>query len=262
MDLGLDGKVALVTAASKGIGRAVALELAAEGARVAIASRSADSLEAGAEFIRQATGRDVTTYTADLLNDKDVVRLAHDVERDLGPLDILVNSSAGPRTKPFAELSDADWLDALDTKFLAQVRPSREIFPRMMARGGGRIVNIVGSNGKFPQRYAMTVGVVNAALLNLTKALAEEGAPRNVLVNAISPSLTKTDRITYLAQLKMDELGISYDEAVAGLVAGQRVKRLAEPMEIASMIALVVSARGGFITGSLIDVDGGATPAL
>ena len=262
MDVGLGGKVALVTAASKGIGRAVALELAAEGARVAIAARSADSLAAGAESIRQATGQDAATYTVDLLNDLDVAKLADEVERDLGPLDILVNSSAGPRTKPFTELSDADWLDALDTKFLAQVRPSREIFPRMKARGGGRIVNIVGSNGKYPQRYAMTVGVVNAALLNLTKALAEEGAPHNVLVNAINPSLTRTDRITYLAQLKMDELGISYDEAVAELVAGHRVKRLGEPVEIASMIALVVSARGGFITGSLINVDGGATPAL
>lgn len=170
MDLGLDGKVALVTAASKGIGRAVALELAAEGARVAIASRGANSLADGADFIRQAPGRDVATYTVDLLNDRDVAKLADDVERDLGPLDILVNSSAGPRTKLFTELSDADWLEALDTKFLAQVRPSREIFPRMKARSGGRIVNIVGSNGKYPQRYAMTVGVVNAALLNLTKA--------------------------------------------------------------------------------------------
>jgi len=104
----------------------------------------------------------------------------------------------------------------------------------------------------------MMVSVVNATLLNLTKALAEEGAPHNVLVNAISHSLTSTDRITYLAQLKMDEHGISDDEAVAGY----RVKRLGEPREIASMIALVVSARGGFITGSFIDVDGGATPAL
>lgn len=262
MDLGLDGKIALVTAASRGIGRAVALELAAEGANVAIAARNADTLGEGAQAIREATGRDVATYEVDLLNDGDVRRLADEVERDLGPLDILVNSSAGPRTKAFEELSDGDWMSALDTKFLAQVRPSREIFPRMKARGSGRIVNIVGSNGKFPQRYAMTVGVVNAALLNLTKALAEEGAPHNVLVNAISPSLTRTDRITYLAQLKMEEFGVSFDEAVQVLVSGQQIKRLGEPFEIASMIALVVSARGGFITGSLIDVDGGATPAL
>ncbi len=236
--------------------------MANEGARVAIASRNADALEEGARAIKQATGRDVATYRVDLLEDREVARLANDVERDLGPLDILVNSSAGPRTKPFTELSDEDWLAALDTKFLLQVRPSREVFPCMKSRGGGRIVNIVGSNGKFPQPYDMTVAVVNAALLNLTKALAEEGAPHNVLVNAIKPSLTRTDRIAYLAKLMMEELGISFDEAVSELVAGHQIKRLGDPSEIASMIVFVVSARGSFITGSLIDVDGGATPSL
>ena len=104
MDLGLKGKVALVNAASKGIGRAIALELAAEGANVAIASRSDDSLKAAADTIKQATGNNVATYTADLLSDRDVRQLVDDVERDLGDIDILVNSSAGPPTKPFSEL--------------------------------------------------------------------------------------------------------------------------------------------------------------
>ncbi|MBH64067.1 MAG: hypothetical protein CL569_16795 [Alphaproteobacteria bacterium] len=214
-----------------------------------MASRNADSLEEGARAIKQAT-------------DREVARPADDVERDLGSLDILVNSSACPRTKPFTELFDEDRLAALDTKFLAQVRSSREIFPRMKSRGGGRIVNIVGSNGKFPQRYDMTVGVLNAALLNLTKALAEEGAPHNVLVNAINSRLTRTDRIAYLAKLMMEELGISFDKAVWELVASHQIKRLGDPSEIASMIVFMVSARGSFITGSLIDVDGGATPSL
>lgn len=262
MDLGLEGKVALVTAASKGIGRAVALELAAEGANVAIASRNTESLTAGADAIRQATGRDVATYVADLLSDRDVRQLVDDVERDLGAIDILVNSSAGPRTKPFVELSDDDWREALDVKFLAQVRPSREVFPRMKERNGGRIVNIVGTHGKYPHIYAVTVGIVNAALLNLTKALAEEGAPHNVLVNAINPGLTKTDRVNYLASVKMEERGITFDEAVTELVAGQRLRRLADPVEIASMAVLVVSERGGFIAGSLIDVDGGCSPTI
>ena len=262
MDLGLKGKVALVNAASKGIGRAIALELAAEGANVAIASRSDDSLKAAADTIKQATGNNVATYTADLLSDRDVRQLVDDVERDLGDIDILVNSSAGPPTKPFSELSDDDWLEALDIKFLAQVRPSREVFPRMKERNGGRIVNIVGTHGKYPHVYAVTVGIVNAALLNLTKALADEGAPHNVLVNAINPGLTNTDRVTYLANIKAEERGITFDEAVAELVDGQLLKRLADPFEIASMAVLVVSGRGGFITGSLIDVDGGCSPTI
>lgn len=262
MDMGLEGKVALVTAASKGLGRAIALELATEGANVAISSRNEDTLKAAADTIKQVTGKDVATYAADLLSDSDVRTLIDDVERNLGDIEVLVNSSAGPPTKPFEELSDDDWREALDVKFLAQMRPSREAFPRMKKRNGGRIINIIGSHGRFPHAYAITAGVVNAALLNLTKALAEEGAPHNVLVNAVNPGLTDTERVTYLANIKAEHQGISYDEAVAEMTQDQLLKRLAEPSEIASMAVLLASSRGGFITGSLIDVDGGFTPTI
>lgn len=262
MDMGLDGKVALVTAASKGIGRAIARELAAEGANVAIASRRDDALKAAAGAIREETGRDVAAYAANLLDDAEVRKLVDVVEKELGPIDVLVNSSAGPPTKPFEKLSDADWREALDVKFMAQMRPSREVFPRMKERDGGRIINIIGSHGRYPHAYAITAGVVNAALLNLTKALAEEGAPHNVLVNAINPGLTDTERVAYLANLKAETQGITYDEAVAEMCRDTLLKRLAAPMEIASMAVLMASSRGGFITGSMIDVDGGMTPCI
>jgi 3-oxoacyl-[acyl-carrier protein] reductase len=262
MDMGLDGKVALVTAASKGIGRAIAQELAAEGAKVTISSRSDDALKAAADTIKQATGKDVATYAADLTSDTDVRKLIADVDKDLGGIEILVNSSAGPPTKPFEELSDEDWRNALDVKFLAQMRPSREVFPGMKMRNSGRIINIIGSHGRFPHAYAITAGVVNAALLNLTKALAEEGAPHNILVNAINPGLTDTERVTYLANIKAENQGITYDEAVAEMTQDQLLHRLAEPAEIASMAVLLASSRGGFITGSMIDVDGGFTPTI
>ena len=262
MDMGLDGKVALVTAASKGIGRAIALELAAEGAKVAISARNEDTLKSAADMIKQATGKDVATYSADLTSDSDVRTLIDDVENDVGDIWTLVNSSAGPPTKPFEELSDEDWKEALDVKFLAQMRPSREAMPRMKKRGGGRIINIIGSHGKYPHAYAITAGVVNAALLNLTKALAEEGSPHNVLVNAINPGLTDTERVTYLANLKAENQGITYDEAVAEMCQDTLLKRLAAPTEIASMAVLMASSRGGFITGSMVDVDGGMTPTI
>ena len=262
MDMGLEGKGALVTAASKGIGRAIAQELAAEGANVAISSRNEESLVAAADMIKQATGKDVATYSADLTSDTDVRKLIADVEKDLGGIEILVNSSAGPPTKPFEELTDADWKEALDVKFLAQMRPSREAFPFMRKRNSGRIINIIGSHGRFPHAYAITAGVVNAALLNLTKALAEEGAPNNILVNAINPGLTDTERVTYLANIKADNQGITYDEAVAEMCQDQVLKRLADPLEIASMAVLLASPRGGFVTGSMIDVDGGMTPCI
>tara|TARA_A100001037_G_scaffold306251_1_gene350195 strand:+ start:11242 stop:12030 length:789 start_codon:yes stop_codon:yes gene_type:complete len=262
MDMGLDGKVALVTAASKGIGRAIAQELAAEGAKVAISGRNEDTLKTAADMIKQGTGQDVATYSMDLTSESDVKKLIDDVENDLGGIHVLVNSSAGPPTKPFEELSDEDWKAALDIKFMAQMRPSREAMPRMKKRDIGRIINIIGSHGRFPHAYAITAGVVNAALLNLTKAMAEEGAPHNVLVNAINPGLTDTERVTYLANIKAENQGITYDEAVAEMCEDQVLKRLADPLEIASMAVLLASPRGGFITGSMIDVDGGMTPCI
>ena len=262
MDMGLDGKVALVTAASKGIGRAIAQELAAEGAKVAISGRNEDTLRTAADMIKQGTGKDIATYSMDLTSESDVKKLIDDVENDLGGIHVLVNSSAGPPTKPFEELSDEDWKAALDIKFMAQMRPSREAMPRMKKRDTGRIINIIGSHGRFPHAYAITAGVVNAALLNLTKAMAEEGAPHNVLVNAINPGLTDTERVTYLANIKAENQGITYDEAVAEMCEDQVLKRLADPLEIASMAVLLASPRGGFITGSMIDVDGGMTPCI
>ena len=252
----------LVTAASKGIGRAIGLEFAAEGASVAISSRNSNSLQIAADNIKRATGKSVATYSADLHNPDEVIKLADDVERDIGDIDILVNSSAGPSTKPFPELSDSDWLEALDTKFMAQMRPSREILPRMRKRNGGRIINIIGVHGRFPHAYAITAGVVNAALLNLTKALAEEGAPDNVLVNAINPGLTDTERVAYLANMKAQTQGISYDQAIAEMCQDQLLKRVAKPEEIASMAIFLASSRGGFITGAMMDVDGGFMPTI
>ena len=262
MDMGLEGKVALVTAASKGIGRAIAMELAAEGAKVAISGRNEDTLKTAAGMIKQTTGQEVATYSMDLTSESGVKKLINDVENDVGDIWTLVNSSAGPPTKPFEELSDADWKDALDIKFLAHMRPSREAMPLMKKRKGGRIINIIGSHGRFPHAYAITAGVVNAALLNLTKAMAEEGAPHDVLVNAINPGLTDTERVTYLATMKSENQGITYDEAITEMCQDTLLKRLAEPTEIASMAVLIASSRGGFITGSMIDVDGGMTPCI
>lgn len=126
MDLGLSGRVALVTASSRGLGRAVAEELAAEGARVVISSRDVPALETVAAEIRNGTGSEVTPIAADLRDPRQVERLVDDTERRVGPIDILVNSSAGPPTKPFAALGDEDWREALDVKLLAQIRPCRE----------------------------------------------------------------------------------------------------------------------------------------
>lgn len=262
MDLGLSDKTAVVTASSRGLGRAIAEELAAEGARVVISSRDSTALEAVAADIRSRTGADVTPVAADLLDPQQVERLVDETERRVGPIDILVNSSAGPPTKPFASLSDDDWREALDVKLLAQIRPCREVLPRMMARRGGRIVNIVGTHGLYPHAYAVTAGVVNAALLNLTKALAEEGASANVLVNAVNPGITRTDRITYLAEVRSKEEGITMEEAERKMVGDSLLKRMADPREVSALVAFMVSERASFMTGAIVAVDGGMMPTI
>ena len=257
MDLGLKGKVALVTAASKGLGKAIALELAAEGAKVAICSRSADALKLAAAEIKKATGKTIKTYATDLTDAAAVKKMVNAVEKDVGPIDILVNSSGGAPTRPFKDLTDEDWQKALDVKFMAEVRATREVFPRMVKRGGGRVVFIIGTHAFVPHAYAITAGVVNAALANLTKALAEEGAPHNVLVNAVNPGPVLTDRILYLAEMKAKEHKTTVAEAKKSIVKDVLLKRFGLPEDIAAMTALVVSGRGGFITGALINVDGG-----
>ena len=207
MDLGIRDKVALVTAASRGIGAATAHELAAEGARVIVSARNMDTLKPLADKIASDTGTSVTPIVSDNTDLESVERLVEETESREGPIEILVNNSSGPETARFGELDDGDWQRALDVKFMAQVRQARAVFDRMVERGGGRIINVVGTHARFAHAFAITAGVVNSALLSLTKALAEEGAPANVLVNAVNPGPIETERMRYMSEAKAEIRG-------------------------------------------------------
>ena len=262
MDLGFRDKVALITAASGGLGFAIAKELAAEGATVVMSARNQDKLAAAAVAIRSATGVDVKTILADCTRVADIDAMAARTEVELGRIDILINNSAGPPTAPFVELSDRGWMDAFDAKFLPQVRCARAVFPGMARRKWGRIVTLVGTHGRSPHAYAITAGVVNAALLNLTKALAELGAPDNVLVNAINPGPIETDRMRYLVTQQSKKLGISEDESKRMITADILLGRFGQPEEVAAATVFLASARASFITGARLDVDGGLTRTI
>jgi 3-oxoacyl-[acyl-carrier protein] reductase len=262
MDLGLRGKVALVTAASAGLGYAAGRELAVEGAVVVLAARDRAKLDKARAELETATGGSVHALAADCSKAADIDRLVADVESRFGRIDILVNNSGGPPSAPFTELNDNDWIAAFDAKFLPQVRCARAVFPGMAARKWGRIVTFVGTHGRTPRAYAITAGVVNAALLNLTKALAQLGAPDNVLVNAINPGPIETDRMKYLVAEQARTLRIDVDESKRLITRDILLGRFGRPEDIAAAAAFLVSERASFITGAFLDVDGGLTRAI
>jgi 3-oxoacyl-[acyl-carrier protein] reductase len=262
VDLGLVDKVALVTAASRGLGYAIAEELIAEGAKVVLSARDLQTLKAAAQALKTQERGDVVAIAADCTQGEDVKRLVREAENHFGRIDILVNNSGGPPTGAFTALSDDEWRQALEIKFLPQVLCAREVFPSMAKQGWGRIISIVGTHGRQPHAYAITAGVVNAALLNLTKALAEEGAPANVLVNAVNPGPIETDRMRYLVQKKAKELVLSDDRAKQLLTEEVLLKRFGQPREVAAVVVFLASERASFITGSMVNVDGGQIRAI
>lgn len=262
MDLGLRGKVAVVTAASGGLGRAIAEEFAAEGAITVIAARNEARLTASAEEIARKTGGTVIAHRADCTVEADIAALVHETMRKHGRLDAVICNSIGPKTAPFDAMSDDGWREALDVKVVAQIRIAREAFKSMQAQRSGCILFMAGTHGRQPRTYSVTAGVTNAALINASKVLAEAAAPFNIRVNAINPGPIDTERMAYLAREKAAELGVSEAEARRVLADVTLLKRFGEPRELASAVVFLASPRASFMTGIMLDIDGGQVQAI
>jgi 3-oxoacyl-[acyl-carrier protein] reductase len=262
MDLGLKDQVVVVTAASGGLGRAIAEEFAAEGARVVIAARNEGRLRDAAAAIGKATGNAPKPYRADCTVDADIAALVRDTVTENGRLDVMVCNSIGPRTAPFEELSDALWREALDVKVIAQLRCAREAFRAMQKQRSGCILFLAGTHGRQPRTYSVTAGVTNAALINASKVLAEAAGQYNVRVNAINPGPIETDRMVYLVKEKAAELSISEPEAKRILADVTVLKRFGQPEEVAAAVTFLASRRASFITGIMFDIDGGQVQAI
>ena len=262
MDLGLRDRVALLPAASAGIGRAAAAEFAAAGARLAICGRNRGRLETAAAELKAMGAADVLAVVADCMVAAEVEGLVRETQARYGRIDILVANSPGPLARPFEQLSDEDWRVALDTKVVTQIRQARLVFPGMRERGWGRIIFLAGTHGLQPHAYAITAGAVNAALLSIAKGLAEAGAGHGVLVNAINPGPIDTERMRYLAERKSTAEGISLEAARRALCSEVMLGRFGEAAEVAAAIAFLASQRASFITGTLLNVDGGQTKSI
>lgn len=262
MDLGLKDKVALVTGGSKGIGKAVARGLAQEGARVAICARNKAPLEQAAREIAKETGSEVFPVAGDLTRPEDVQRIVETTVGHFGRLDILVNNAGSAPGGELLNLTEADWQQALQLKFMGYVRCSKAVIPHMLKQGGGRIVNIVGNDGVKPVGFEVTPSAANAADLALTVALADQYGKYNILVNAINPGPVDTERWDQIIRGIAKMRGISAEEAQQKAERSIPLGRIATPEEVADVAVFVASARASFMNGALITLDGGQRKAL
>jgi 3-oxoacyl-[acyl-carrier protein] reductase len=254
------GKVAIVTGANRGIGRAIAIRLASAGVKVVLTARDARLLADTAAEIRAAGGA-AHEISADLRAPAAPGQIVQAAIAAFGRLDILINNAGATKRGRFQNLTDDDWADGFALKFFGAVRLIRAAWSHLQARQGS-IVNIAGIGGRTPGAEFALGGSVNAALLSLTKALAEQGLADGVRVNAINPGRVKTERLQRRLNTFADEHGLSQEQAEADMLAEAGISRFGEPREIAELVAYLVSEKGAFFQGSLLDIDGGETKTL
>ncbi|MEC5386427.1 SDR family NAD(P)-dependent oxidoreductase [Uliginosibacterium sp. H3] len=275
MDLKLANKIVLVTGGSKGLGLAAARSFLAEGAKVAIVSRSADNI-ATARDVLAKEGFKVHGAVGDLSNPDEAERVVAEVEREVGPIDVLVNSAGAAKRKAAKELDAASWKAALDAKFFPYVHAQDAVLKRFRERAEalgltgdtpptqqvGAIVNIVGTGGKIPNETHITGGSANAALLLSTIGLAQYYAKFGIRINAVNPGVTLTERVEQTLTFEAQRLGIDKAQARQQGEASAPLRRFGRAEEVADVVTFVASERASYVVGALIPVDGGQKPVL
>jgi 3-oxoacyl-[acyl-carrier protein] reductase len=262
MDLGLRGRVAIVAAASKGLGRAVAEELAREGAEVAICARSSENLEQAAETIRKATGRDVMRQALDVTRYEAVRDFVASAEKRYGHVDICVTNAGGPPSKKFLDISIEDWRAAVDLTLMSAVYFAREVLPRMKKRHWGRLITITSVSVKEPIDGLLLSNSIRAAVTGLARTLANEFGPDGITVNNVCPGYTLTERLEELAAAQSKQTGIAKDNIYERWASLVPLGRLGKPEEFAAMVTFLASERASYINGVSIAVDGGRVKSL
>ncbi len=257
MDFGLKDKIAIVTGASRGIGKAISQELAAEGVHLVLCARGEERLSAVADGIRANNSIDVLPVPTDLSTIDGIDYVVKQTIGRFARIDILVNNAGAVRPGSILSKPDREWHMEWELKVFGYVRMARKVIPHMKETGGGRIVNIIGLAGEQPNADFIAGGGGNAALMNITKAMADEGAAHNILVNGINPGPTRTERHKDLMERLAKERGITPAEAEGEWMSGNPMARAGNPEEISAVVAFLVSKRASYINGVIIPVDGG-----
>jgi 3-oxoacyl-[acyl-carrier protein] reductase len=262
MNLGLDGKVALVAASSKGLGRACALELAREGASVVVSSRDADRLDRIAGEIRAETGSEVHAVTADVSSSEDIDALIAATRERFGPIDVMVMNSGAPRGGRLPDLSDEDWLEGFELVTLSLVRVLRLVLPSMVERGWGRFISIQSTSVKQPIPHLVLSNGLRPGAQGVLKSVVEGAAAHGVTVNTVLPGMFLTDRLVDDLRATAERSGTTLEEEQQRAGTYNPTGRVGDPAELAAAVAFLASSRASFINGATLQVDGGAIRSL
>lgn len=262
MDLGLRGRVAIVAAASKGLGRAVAEELAREGAEIAICARTAADLQKAAEQMQADTGREVFWQAVDVSQAPEVARFVGDVEKRFGRVDICVTNTGGPPSKLFSATTNQDWRLWTDQLLMSTVYFAQETLPRMQKNQWGRFLTITSYSVKQPVEGLLLSNSLRAGVTGLVRTLANEYAASGITVNNICPGYTRTDRLDDLAAMMAGRTGATTEEVFAGWKKLIPAGRLGRPEEFAAVVAFLASEKASYVNGVSLAIDGGTTRSL
>ncbi|WP_163140397.1 SDR family oxidoreductase [Bacillus sp. 22-7] len=262
MDLGLLNKSVLVLASSKGLGKAIATEYAAQGARVMIASRNLDVLVQTAKEIQELTGNEVNFCSVDVSKREDIVRLVQQTVEQYGTIDVLINNAGGPPPGVFDDFDDESWQQAFELNLLSFIRTIREVLPFMKQQGSGRIINIASSSIKQPIDNLILSNTFRNGIIGLAKTLSSELAKDNILINTIGPGQIKTDRAVEFDMAKAQQLDVTLEEIQLTKERQIPLGRYGTPEEFANVAVFLGSFANTYVTGQGLLVDGGMVKAL
>ncbi len=262
MDLGIKRKVVLVTASSKGIGRAVAESLIAEGCSVTICSRKKEDLLNAVDEIKKKFGIEPAWSVCDLNQLKDIETTVETVNKNFGSIDILVNNCGGPEAGTFMQLGEKSWQSAFEQVLLSAVRLCNMVVPDMILKEWGRIINITSVAVKQPMDNLMLSNSLRNGLIGFAKTLSNEVAKYNITVNSVAPGYTLTNRIYDLAVNRAKQSSKSHEEILTEIAKEIPMNRLASPEEIAAAVVFLASKQASYITGNTIQVDGGLVKGI